>query len=217
MTTKQNIEETTQRILDDGAIVAIRLADGRALLDVCRALRDGGLSVLEITLTTPGALDAIREMATDERVLVGGGTVLTKEDVRAVAEAGGRFVLSPLFNPEVLDEAASAGLLAIPGASTPSEIHAAHEHGSRFVKVFPAAPLGGARYIQLVRGPLPNIPIIPTSGPTAETLGEYLSAGAVAVGVGGGEFFEEGYTTESVTNGARRVRAAIDAWRAANR
>lgn len=164
--------------------------------------------MLEITLTTPGALDAIRALSKED-VVVGGGTVLSIEDVVRVAAAGGRFTLSPVYNPGVMDEAHLHGMLAIPGASTPTEILAAHQHGAHMVKVFPAGPLGGPAYLRAIRGPLPDVPLVPTSGATAETLHEYLDAGAVAVGVGN-EVFPPGFTLASVENAARRVRDAMD-------
>ena len=207
------IQQTHDRLLHEGIVVAIRLTTGEPLVDVCRALADGGLRVLEITLTTPGALEAIEALATDPGLLVGGGTVLSTDDARRVADAGGRFALSPVFDAVVIDEAHRLNMLAIPGASTPAEMLAAHRHGARVVKVFPSGPLGGPEYLRLVRGPLPDIPIMPTSGPTADTLAEYMTAGAVAVGVGGKEFFAPGFTLDAVTTAARRARHAMDAWR----
>jgi 2-dehydro-3-deoxyphosphogluconate aldolase/(4S)-4-hydroxy-2-oxoglutarate aldolase len=173
----------------------------------------GRASVLEITLTTPGALEAIAALARDEGVVVGGGTVLTPADARAVAGVGGRFALSPVFDPDVVDEAHRLGLLAVPGTSTATEILAAHRHGARLVKVFPAAALGGPAYLRAIRGPLPDIPLVPTNGITTETIRDYVAAGAVAVGVGG-EVFPEGFTLEHVEDAARRIRRAMDAARA---
>jgi 2-dehydro-3-deoxyphosphogluconate aldolase/(4S)-4-hydroxy-2-oxoglutarate aldolase len=133
--------------------------------------------------------------------------------VRAVARVGGRFVLSPVFDAEVVDEAHRLGLLAVPGTSTPTEILAAHRHGARLVKVFPAACLGGAAYIRAVRGPLPGIPLVPTNGITADTIVEYVEAGAVAVGVGA-EVFSKDFTVDHIEDAARRTRHAMDSARA---
>jgi 2-dehydro-3-deoxyphosphogluconate aldolase/(4S)-4-hydroxy-2-oxoglutarate aldolase len=138
--------------------------------------------------------------------------VLTPDEVRAVAEAGGRFVLSPVFDRAVVDEAHRLGLLAVPGASTPTEILAAHRHGARMVKVFPAAALGGAAYLRAIRGPLPDIPLVPTNGITAATIADYVAAGAVVVGVGG-EVFPPNFTLDHVEAASRRVRHAMDAAR----
>jgi len=172
----------------------------------------GGLSLLEITLTTPGALRAIEALSRENGAIPGGGTVLTPDEVRAVAEAGGRFVLSPVFDRAVVDEAHRLGLLAVPGASTPTEILAAHRHGARMVKVFPAAALGGAAYLRAIRGPLPDIPLVPTNGITAATIADYVAAGAVVVGVGG-EVFPPNFTLDHVEAASRRVRHAMDAAR----
>jgi 2-dehydro-3-deoxyphosphogluconate aldolase/(4S)-4-hydroxy-2-oxoglutarate aldolase len=171
------------------------------------------LTLLEITLTTPGALDAIATLSRDGNAVVGGGTVLTRDDARAVADAGGRFVLSPVFDPDVVAESHRLGLLAVPGTSTPTEILAAYRSGARLVKVFPAAALGGAPYLRAIRGPLPDIPLVPTNGITADTIREYVEAGAQAVGVGG-EVFPPGFTLAHVEEASRRIRRAMDATRA---
>ena len=116
--------------------------------------------------------------------LVGAGTVLTIDDVAAADAAGARFVLSPVHDPDVMQEARRRGLLAIPGAATPSEIQAAHRQGAELVKVFPSGALGGPTYLRAIRGPLGHVPMIPTSGPTIESMEEWFAAGASVVGVG---------------------------------
>ena len=131
------------------------------------------------------------------------------DDVRKVAQAGGRFVLSPVFDREVVDEAHRLGLLAVPGTSTPTEILTAHRHGARLIKVFPAACLGGAAYIRAVRGPLPGIPLVPTNGITVDDIVDYVEAGAVAVGVGG-DVFSKQFTMGHIEEAARRIRHAMD-------
>jgi 2-dehydro-3-deoxyphosphogluconate aldolase/(4S)-4-hydroxy-2-oxoglutarate aldolase len=203
------IERTRNEVLAEGVILCIRMGADDPVLEACRAALDGGLRVLEITLTTPGALKIISELSTDERAIVGGGTVLTPDDVRAVSIAGGRFVLSPAFHPQVVDEAHLHGLLAIPGTATPSEILAAYRHGAMAIKVFPCGQLGGPAYLKSVSGPFPDMPLVPTSGPNAENLAEYFEAGAVAVGVGA-DVVPPGFTLESVEKAARRVKEAID-------
>jgi 2-dehydro-3-deoxyphosphogluconate aldolase/(4S)-4-hydroxy-2-oxoglutarate aldolase len=200
-------------ILADGVFLAVRLGAGAPLLEACRAARAGGLRVLEITLTTPGALEAIRSLAAEGDAIVGAGTVLTVQDARAVADAGGRFAMSPVLDAAVVEESHRLGLLAVPGAGSATEILAAHRTGARLVKVFPAGPLGGPDFLRKVRGPLPDIPLVPTSGPSIETFAEYVAAGAVAVGVGS-EVFAPGFTPESVEGAARRVREAWDRARA---
>jgi 2-dehydro-3-deoxyphosphogluconate aldolase/(4S)-4-hydroxy-2-oxoglutarate aldolase len=204
------IDATEARVLRDRVILCLRLTDEAALLEGCRAAIRGGLGVLELTLTSPGALNVMAQLADDPDACVGAGTVLTEADVEAVASAGGRFAMSPVFDPEVLAAAERHGLLAVPGAATPGEILAARRAGARMVKVFPSAALGGPAFLKAVRGPLPDVPLVPTSGPTAETLADYLAAGAVAVGVGG-EVFPPGYTLAHVEQAAARIRAAVEA------
>lgn len=206
---RATIDGTLARLLADGVILCVRLASREGVIDACRAAAEGGLKTLEITLTTPGALEIIEALAADGELLVGAGTVLTPDDVVAVAEAGGRFALSPVFDPEVCDEARRRGLLAIPGASTPTEILAAHDYGAPAVKVFPSGALGGPAYLRAIRGPLGHVPMIPTSGPLSGDMQEWIDAGAVAVGVGP-EVFTPDFTAESVGAAARRVRDAVD-------
>jgi 2-dehydro-3-deoxyphosphogluconate aldolase/(4S)-4-hydroxy-2-oxoglutarate aldolase len=213
-TALETLENTRRDVLADGVFLCVRLGADAPLVDACRAAVRGGLSVLEITLTTPGALRAIEAMAKEDGAIPGGGTVLTPDDARRVADAGGRFALSPVFDPEVVEEAHRLGLLAVPGTSTPTEILAAHRGGARLVKVFPAAALGGPAYIRAVRGPLPDIPLVPTNGVTPDTIADYLAAGAVMVGAGG-DVFPPGFTLEYVETASRRVRAAMNAARAA--
>ena len=203
------IAHTRQALLDDGIILCIRRPERDGVLEACRAAVKGGLRVLEITLTTPGALDLIRTLSDEADLLVGAGTVLGSEDVDAVAEAGGRFVLSPVCDIDVLDAAREGGLLAVPGAATPKEILSASRCGASLVKVFPSGALGGPAFLRAVRGPLGHIDMIPTSGPTSDTMDEWVAAGAAAVGVGP-EVFCEGFTLASVETAARRIRAAMD-------
>jgi 2-dehydro-3-deoxyphosphogluconate aldolase/(4S)-4-hydroxy-2-oxoglutarate aldolase len=200
---------TLQEVLADGVFLCVRMGAADPVIDACRAAAQGGLKVLEVTLTTPDALEVIRELSKEPDLIVGGGTVLTPDEVRAVAQAGGRFVMSPAFDPGVVDEAHLLDMLAVPGGATPKEILMAHRHGAALVKVFPAAGLGGPDYLRALRGPLPNVPLVPTSGPSSENLVEYLDAGAVAVGVGS-EVFPAGYTLQSVEMAAHRVRSAMD-------
>jgi len=199
-------------VVADGVFLAVRLDTAEGLVEACRAAVRGGLRVIEVTLTTPGALAAIRALADDGNCLPGAGTVLEVDRVRAVAEAGGRFAMSPVFDPDVVRRAHRLGLLAVPGAGSATEILAAHRCGALLVKVFPAGPLGGPDFLRKVRGPLPDIPLVPTSGPTVANVADYLDAGAVAVGMGS-EVFPAGFTPQSVEAAARRVREAMDAAR----
>lgn len=212
MATEANIARTLNDILADGVMLAVRMGPGAPLLEACRAAVLGGLRVLELTLTTPGALEVLRIMAREDGVIAGAGTVLSVDEVRAVAAAGGRFAMSPVYDPEVVDAAHRLDLLAVPGTASPTEILAAHRHGARLVKVFPSGALGGPDFLRALRGPLPDVPLIPTSGPTAETLADYLAAGANAVGVGA-EVFPAGFDLPGVQAAARKVRQAMEAAR----
>jgi 2-dehydro-3-deoxyphosphogluconate aldolase/(4S)-4-hydroxy-2-oxoglutarate aldolase len=205
---------TLEQIKAEGVILCLRFGPGSRIVEAARAGMRGGLKVLEITLTTPGAIEAIATLAREPGAIAGGGTVLTADDVRAVAKAGGRFALSPVFDAGALSEARNAGILYIPGAATPTEILAAHRAGAPVVKVFPSGPLGGPAFLRFVRGPLGHIPLLPTSGPTSENLADYFDAGAVAIGVGP-EVYPPGFTLDGVEKAARRLRQAVDAWRAA--
>ena len=168
---------------------------------------------MEVTLTTPGALDAIAALADEPECIVGAGTVLTAAEARDVAAAGGRFAMSPVVDPPVIAATHTAGLLAVPGAGTATEILTAHRAEARMVKVFPSGALGGPEFLRKIRGPLPGIQLVPTSGPTADTLGDYVAAGAVAVGVGAEVLADP--TPDAVEAAARRVRQAMDAARGA--
>ena len=118
--------------------------------------------------------------------------------------------MSPVFDGSVVDAAHRLGLLAVPGAATPGEILTAYQGGAKLVKVFPSAALGGPAFLKAVRGPLGHIPLVPTSGPTAESLAEYFAVGAAAVGIGG-EVFPPGFTLDHVQDAAQRVRQAVEA------
>jgi 2-dehydro-3-deoxyphosphogluconate aldolase/(4S)-4-hydroxy-2-oxoglutarate aldolase len=208
-TSAAGIDATLAAVLDVRVFLAIRLGAGAPVADACRAAARGGLRVLEITLTTPGALDAIRTLAREPGLVVGAGTVLGVESVRDVAAAGARFAMSPVLDAAVVDEAHRLGLLAVPGAGSATEILAAHRTGARLVKVFPSGPLGGPDFIRKVRGPFPHIALVPTSGPSAETIADYVAAGAVAVGLGS-EVTGDGCDFAAIEAAARRVRAAMD-------
>jgi len=206
--TSPAIEQTRSEIIEDGVILCARMGESDPVVDACRAAVRGGLRVLEITLTTPGALRAIETLAARGDAIVGAGTVLTVEQARAVKDAGGRFALSPVFDPAVVAEAHRLDMLAVPGTASPTEILAAFRCGARLIKVFPVGALGGPAFLRAVRGPFPDIPLVGTNGPTADNLAEYFAAGALAVGLGG-EVFPDGYTLASIETSARRVRQAV--------
>ena len=174
-----------RRALACRLVAIVRLRDGAALLEVAGALVAGGITTLEFTLTTPGAITAIeRCRARFGEAVVGAGTVLDADGARRCLAAGAQFLVSPGFDPDVIAAARVGGALAMPGAMTPTEIVVAWRAGADVVKVFPARALG-PRYIADVLAPLPDVPLMPTGGVDATNAADYLRAGAVAVAVGG--------------------------------
>lgn len=174
-----------QWIEQTGLIAIVRLDSSAELIDAARAIAAGGVSIIEFTLTTPGALQTIEESSRElgGQVLIGAGTVLDAETARAAILAGAEFVVAPTLNPEVIQMCRRYGKVVIPGAYTPTEILHAWELGADFVKVFPAE-VGGPAYIKAVRAPLPQVKMIPVGGVSVETAGAFIRAGAVALGVG---------------------------------
>jgi 2-dehydro-3-deoxyphosphogluconate aldolase/(4S)-4-hydroxy-2-oxoglutarate aldolase len=169
-----------------GIIPVIRSASADAAVAVVDALQNAGLTVAEITMTVPNAMDAIGAVAKrySETVLVGAGTVTDAEMARRAVEAGARFIVSPCLVPDVIDTAQRAEVAVLPGALTPGEVFEAFRTGGDMVKVFPAQSVGGASYLRALRGPFPDIPLVPTGGVTLENIAELFQAGAAAVGVG---------------------------------
>jgi 2-dehydro-3-deoxyphosphogluconate aldolase/(4S)-4-hydroxy-2-oxoglutarate aldolase len=149
------------------------------------ALAEGGVTALELTMTVPGAVSIIEQLSRTlpPNVLIGAGTVLDAETARNVILAGARFVVSPVFRPEVITLCHRYDVAAIPGCFTPTEILAAWETGANVVKVFPATALGPS-FFKDVRGPLPQVKLMPTGGVTRENAGDWIRAGACAIGVG---------------------------------
>jgi len=178
-------ETNLQRVLTGGLVAVVRAPDPTHLVEVIAALAEGGVSVAEVTLTVPGALDVIRaaKQKLGDRVLLGAGTVLDPETARAALLAGAEFIVAPTLNFDVIRLCKRYDKLVFPGAFTPTEILAAWEAGADIVKVFPAEVLGSA-YFKAMRGPLPQIRLMPTGGVDLNTAGEFLRAGACCLGVG---------------------------------
>lgn len=173
-------------IREVGIIPVIRAASADAAVAVVEALVQAGLTVAEITMTVPNAIDAIAsvEKRFGGEVLVGAGTVTDAETVRRAVDAGAEFIVSPCLVPEVIDAARRAEVAVLPGALTPTEVFQAFRLGGDMVKVFPAQSVGGAAYLRALRGPFPDIPFVPTGGVTLDNVREMFDAGAAAVGVG---------------------------------
>jgi 2-dehydro-3-deoxyphosphogluconate aldolase/(4S)-4-hydroxy-2-oxoglutarate aldolase len=153
---------------------------------VVGALVEAGLTVAEITMTVPNAIDAIDSVAKrfGNQVLVGAGTVTDAETVRRAVDAGAEFIVSPCLVRDVIDAARHADVAVLPGALTPTEIFEALRLGADMVKIFPAQCIGGAAYLRALRGPFPDIPLVPTGGVTLDNVREMFDAGAAAIGVG---------------------------------
>ncbi|MGH9419603.1 MAG: bifunctional 4-hydroxy-2-oxoglutarate aldolase/2-dehydro-3-deoxy-phosphogluconate aldolase [Thermoanaerobaculia bacterium] len=169
-----------------GLIPVIRAESSDIALAVVEALAEAGLGIAEITMTVPGAIKAIAavEKRFGDKVLVGAGTVTDEETVRRTVDAGAEFIVSPCLVPGVIEAARREDVAVLPGALTPSEIFQAFRDGADMVKVFPAQNVGGAAYLRALRGPFPEIPLVPTGGVTLDSLGALFDAGAAAVGVG---------------------------------
>jgi 2-dehydro-3-deoxyphosphogluconate aldolase / (4S)-4-hydroxy-2-oxoglutarate aldolase len=175
--------ETLSRLLDPGIIPVIRADGSEHIMAVCEALVAGGITALEITMTTPGALGCISEAAQRfaPSVITGAGSVTTPEMCRATIQAGAKFVVTPIMRPEIAPVAKAAGCAVVLGAFTPTEAQLAHEAGADLVKIFPA---DSPSFIKAILAPLPHLRIIPTSGVTMQNAPEFLAAGCAALGVG---------------------------------
>lgn len=178
--------EVIQRIRDIGIIPVVRAQSAAEAIKAIDAIRAGGISILEITMTVPGAVAVIEEVSQryGSEALVGAGTVLDGETARACILAGARFVVSPSLNLETIEVCRRYGIAVMPGALTPTEVVQAWSAGADFVKVFPAGAVGGASYIKSLKAPLPQIELVPTGGVSLKTAADFIKAGASALGVG---------------------------------
>ncbi|HKN36265.1 MAG TPA: bifunctional 4-hydroxy-2-oxoglutarate aldolase/2-dehydro-3-deoxy-phosphogluconate aldolase [Terriglobales bacterium] len=182
--TKQEVRE---RILSVGVIPVVRAKSARHAMVGIEAISEGGIPIAEITMTVPGAISLIEEVVKrmGSSVLVGAGTVLDASTARQCADAGAQFLVSPGFDLATVEFARDKEILMMAGALTPTEVMAVWKSGADFVKVFPCGEVGGAKYIRALRGPFPEIPMVPTGGVSLKTAAEFIRAGASALGVGG--------------------------------
>ena len=178
--------EALERVIAGGIVAVVRAPSSEQLVGVARALVEGGVRAVEITLTVPRALDVIADVATalGDEVLLGAGTVLDPQTARAAMLAGAEYIVTPTLSVEVIRICRRYDKLVISGALTPTEILAAWETGADIVKVFPA-DLGGPAYLKALQGPLPQVRLMPTGGVDLKTAAEFLKAGACCLGVGG--------------------------------
>lgn len=177
--------ESVQRVLDLGIVSIIRADSGEQLVDVAKALYEGGIDVIEVTFTVPGVLDIIAEVKKHlgDKILLGAGTVLDTETARAAILAGAEFIVTPTVKPDVIQLCNRYSKAVMPGAFTPTEVLTAWEAGADIVKIFPA-DIGGPAHLKAIHGPLPQIKLMPTGGVDLQTLSGFIKAGACAVGLG---------------------------------
>ena len=213
-------DQVRERILEIGIVPVVRASSPREALLTVEAVCAGGIPIVEITMTVVGALEVIRQVVRDRgtRTLVGAGTVLDAAAAQQCLDAGAEFLVSPGLDLETVALARQEKKLMMAGALTPTEIMAAVKAGTDFVKIFPCANLGGPKYIAALKGPFPNVPMIPTGGVNLATAEEFLGAGATALGVGGELVQKEALRQgkpEIIAETARRFREAVARGRAA--
>jgi 2-dehydro-3-deoxyphosphogluconate aldolase/(4S)-4-hydroxy-2-oxoglutarate aldolase len=179
--------EVFNRMVSEGLVPVVRVSSAQEAIDVADAIKEGGVSAIEITMSVQGAIEVIRELTQKykDKIIMGAGTVLDPETGRAALLAGAQFIVSPTLNLDLIHLAHRYSAVVIPGTMTPTEILTAWNAGADLVKVFPAAQLGGPDYIKALRGPLPQILLVPTGGVNLQNAGAFIRAGATALGAGG--------------------------------
>ena len=202
-----------QEIKDTGVLAVVRMHDAEKVLEVVQAIREGGITCIEITMTTPKVLHLLEKTADaiGDRSLIGVGTVLDPESAHAVILAGAQFIVTPTLNLEVIAVARRYGKVVISGGFTPTEILTGWEAGADLVKVFPATSLG-PQYIKDIKGPLPQVDLVPTGGVNLDTIGAYIKAGVAAVAVGGALLHKDAIAAgkyEILTKSARQLTEAV--------
>ena len=204
-------DEVLHVIKEARAIAILRANDRDIGREALRAAIRGGFHVLEVTMSTPGALDLIRELAEDDRLIIGAGTVLTQDQARSAVKAGARFLVSPVTDPELIADAGRLGVVTIPGCATPTELFNAHRNGAPLQKLFPA-PSGGPDWLRAVLAPMPFLRVIPTNGVDADNAADWLAAGAYAVGCVRALFAADDLASknfEKIETRARTLLAAV--------
>ncbi len=207
-----------QTLREIGLVPVLRADSVDKALALAEAVADGGVTVLEVTMTVPGAIEVMRRLAQlRPDILVGAGTVLDPETARLCILEGAHFVVSPALNLDTIAMCHRYSIAVLPGALTPTEIVTAWQAGADVVKVFPASAMGGAKYLKAVKAPLPQVELIPTGGVSLATARDFLEAGAFALGVGG-DLVDHKAMTEGrahvVTETARKYLDIVNAFRA---
>lgn len=209
-----NALQSLQKILSGGVIAIMRAPSAAQLLDAAKAIYEGGVDVIEVTMTTPGALSVVEQAVSQfgEQVLFGAGSVLDPETARLAILAGAQFVVSPTLNLDTIEMCKRYSIPVIPGAYTPTEILTAWEHGADIVKVFPAS-VGGPAYIKAIKAPLPQVRLAAVGGVTVENTAQFFIAGIDVVGVGAelvnARLLESGAFDE-ITRRARAFRQEVE-------
>jgi 2-dehydro-3-deoxyphosphogluconate aldolase/(4S)-4-hydroxy-2-oxoglutarate aldolase len=181
-----NKTDVIKQIRDIGVIPVVRATTADEAMRAIDAIREGGITVLEITMTVPNAFSVIEQVTTrfGSDALVGAGTVLDAEDAKSCIASGAQFIVSPALNLETIAYCREQDVAVMPGALTPTEVVQAWNAGADFVKVFPAGAVGGPSYLKLLKAPLPQIELVPTGGVSLKTAADFIKAGAAALGVG---------------------------------
>lgn len=181
-----NKTDVLQRIRGTGVIPVVRAESADQAMRAVEAIKAGGVDVLEVTMTVPGAIGVIEQLAKayGGEALIGAGTVLDPETARACIQAGAQFIVSPALNEETIAFCRDSNVAVFPGALTPTEVVRAWNAGADAVKVFPAGAVGGASYLKALKAPLPQIELVPTGGVNLKTAADFIKAGAMALGVG---------------------------------
>jgi 2-dehydro-3-deoxyphosphogluconate aldolase/(4S)-4-hydroxy-2-oxoglutarate aldolase len=207
-------EQVRARVLEVGIVPVVRAPSAKKALAAAEAVAAGGITIVELTMTVPGALDAIAELVkrAGKDIVIGAGTVLDAQTAQKCFDVGAQFLVSPGFDLETVKAARVAGKLIMAGALTPTEVIMAWKAGADFVKVFPASAVGGPSYLKALRGPLPQVPLVPTGGVNLNTAADFLRAGAAALGIGGelvsAAALESGNTTP-ITEAAKKYLAIV--------
>jgi 2-dehydro-3-deoxyphosphogluconate aldolase/(4S)-4-hydroxy-2-oxoglutarate aldolase len=204
-------EAVLSAIVEIGIVPVIRTESGESAIRAIEAIYRGGIRAAEITMTVPGAIRALEKVANEfgDRIILGAGTVLDPETARACMLAGAEFFVTPSLNLKTIEMAKRYSKLIFPGALTPTEVLTAWEAGADAVKIFPANAVGGAKYIKSLRGPFPQIEMIPTGGVNLDTIGDFLNAGACACGVGS-ELVDKTENYDVFEQRARQYLTAIE-------
>jgi 2-dehydro-3-deoxyphosphogluconate aldolase/(4S)-4-hydroxy-2-oxoglutarate aldolase len=206
-------ESTVRTIELLGVVAVIRMRDAARLRDVVDAIAEGGVRAIEVTMTVPDAVGLIGKLSASlpSTILLGAGTVTDAATALAVIDAGARFVVGPVFRRDVIEACHERDVAVAPGCFSPTEILDAHDHGADIVKVFPATALGPG-FIKDVRAPLPQVRLMPTGGVTLDNAGDWIRAGAIAVGVGSALLDVKAIETgqlDVLANNARRIVASV--------